>query len=59
VSELRKIGTLLAVLVLVLCVRVNAVHTVDQHDDAASCAKFGCNVEYAFSLSLKLPWNRW
>jgi hypothetical protein len=57
-SELRKIATLVAVLALALCIRVNAAHSIDPHD-GDWCAKVGCQVNYDFSLSLKLPWNKW
>lgn len=54
----RAIIAALVVLV-VLCLRVNAEHSNDPSDIAADCAKFGCNTDWVFSVSLKLPWRRW
>jgi hypothetical protein len=61
-TTLRKSLWVLAAVLLILCLRVNAERSVDGQDVCADkewVSKYSCTVTRVWSVSIKLPWRQW
>ena len=61
---MKKVLWAAVTILLVLCLRVNAVRTIDGAAECLTLKKvtvpsFGCETSWLWTISLKLPWRRW